>query len=472
MRQEGQEQALLVKKITLTHEVNMTKSAGKTIKEPSQELRVCRETEVLVVGGGPAGVAAAIAAARNGADTTLIERYNHLGGMATGGLVILIPHMSAGTHEQEIAGICQEIVDRLDARGAARHPQKKLLGSNDAQMMDKLKHYQDFVVDGRVRMSVIVDPEILKCVLNEMVEEAGVKLYLHSWGSRAVVDGEKVQGAIFESKSGRQAILSKTTIDTTGDGDIFASAGAEFDGFIDPNLRSGMVAVVWRMGDVDYPKYTHFRQSEPQAFSKVMEEMAAAAGFRVLPLATHRDDQVWVNNWVPGKICIDVDDITWTEVKVRKAMLKVHEILKVKMPGFEKSFILDTASQLGTRASRRLIGEHVVTEKDVRSGIIFEDTIAMVPPFKEKTPGKAIPYRSLVPRKIENLLVAGRCFASDPFANDLMNLIPFCVAMGEAAGTAAAAALKEGVQPRKVNTKALQKRLLEQGVWLPKEVRG
>lgn len=458
--------------VTLTnYEVNMTKSAAKTIIEPSQELRVCRETEVLVVGGGPAGVAAAIAAARNGADTTLIERYNHLGGMATGGLVILIPHMSAGTHEQEIAGICQEMVDRLDAKGAARHPQKKLLGSNDAQTMEKLKHYQDFVVDGRIRMSVIVDPEILKCVLNEMVEEAGVKLYLHSWGSRAVIDGEKVQGAIFESKSGRQAILSKTTIDTTGDGDILASAGAEFDGFIDPSLRSSMVAVVWRMGDVDYLKYSHFRHSEPQAFSKIMEEMQAAAGFRVLPLAAHRDDQVWVNNWVPGKICIDVDDITWTEVKVREAMLKVLVILRLKMPGFEKSFILDTASQLGTRASRRLIGEHVVTEKDVRSGIIFEDTIAMIPPFKEKTPTKAIPYRSLVPRKIENLLVAGRCFASDPFANDLLNLIPFCVAMGEAAGTAAAIALKEGIQPRKVNIKVVQKRLIEQGVWLPKEVR-
>jgi hypothetical protein len=198
----------------------------------------------------------------------------------------------------------------------------------------------------------------------------------------------------------------------------------------------------------------------------------AAAGFRVLPLATHRDDQVWVNNWVPGKICIDVDDITWTEVQVRKSMLKVHEILKKRMPGFEKSFILDTASQLGTRASRRLIGEHVVTESDVRSGIIFEDTIAMIPPFKEKTPPKAIPYRSLVPRKIENLLVAGRCFASDPVANDLLNLIPFCVAMGEAAGTAAAIALKDAVQPRKVNIRKLQKKLLEQGVWLPKEVQG
>jgi hypothetical protein len=153
-------------------------------------------------------------------------------------------------------------------------------------------------------------------------------------------------------------------------------------------------------------------------------------------------------------------------------MLKVHEILKQKMPGFEKSFVLDTASQLGTRGSRRLIGEHVVTEGDVRSGIVFPDTIAMIPPFHVKTPPKAIPYRSLVPVRVENLLVAGRCFSSDPFANDLLNLIPFCVAMGEAAGTAAAIAVGDRVQPRKVDTRKVQRRLVEQGVWLPKDMRG
>lgn len=450
----------------------MMNSTNRTITEPSQQLRVCRETQVLVVGGGPAGVAAAVAAARNGADTTLVERYNHLGGMATGGLVILFPHMSAGTEEQEIAGICDEIVERLDAKGGARHPQRRHLGSDDPQLLEGLKHYHDFVVDGRVRMSVIVDPEMLKCVLSEMIEEAGVKLYLHSWAGRALVDGDHVQGIAFESKSGRQAILSATTIDTTGDGDIFASAGAEFDGVADPNLRSASVAVVWRMGDVGFLEFSNFRHSEPQAFRALIDELRDAAGFDVFPLPTHRDDQVWVNNWVLGRDCLDVDDITWTEVAVRKAMLKVHAILKRKMPGFEKSFILDTASQLGTRGSRRLIGVHVVTEEDVRSGVVFPDTIAMIPPFHEKTPVKAIPYRSLVPIKVENLLVAGRCFASDPFANDLLNLIPFCVAMGEAAGTAAALAARDGVQPRKVDTRRVQRRLVEQGVWLPTDMRG
>lgn len=450
-------------------------ASRKTVLEPSRETTVCRETEVLVAGGGPAGVAAAIAAARNGADTTLIERYNHLGGMSTGGLVILIPHMSAGSQTQEVAGICQEVVDRLDALGAARHPNRKLLGSANAAVVNELKHYHDFVVGGRVRMSVIVDPEILKCVLNDMVMEAGVKLYLHSWGARALADGNRVEGAIFESKSGRQAILSSLTIDATGDGDILASAGAEFDGIVDHNARSGMLAVVFRLGDVDYRKYSEFRHSEPEEFRAAMAEIQAASGLRMLPIATHRDDQVWVNNWAPGYDCLKVEDLTAAEIQVRKAMRAAHGILKSKVPGFERSFILDTASQIGTRGSRRLAGEYVVTASDLQRGVVYPDTIAAIPRFQEnvssKSPNRCIPYRALLPRKTEGLLVAGRCLSSDAAANDVLNLIPFCMQMGEAAGTAAALSLKRHVAPRCLPHELLQKQLRAQGVWLPEDLR-
>jgi hypothetical protein len=145
------------------------------------------------------------------------------------------------------------------------------------------------------------------------------------------------------------------------------------------------------------------------------------------------------------------------------------------MPGFEKCFILDTASQVGTRGSRRLVGEYVVTADDLRAGTVYEDTIAAIPRFEEnvsaKIPNRCIPYRSLVPRTTERLLAAGRCFSSDVVANDALNLIPFCVQMGEAAGTAAAMSLKKRVAPRHVDYKSLQQQLLAQGAWLPKELR-
>ena len=445
------------------------------IIEPVRHTKVCRETEVLVVGGGPGGVAAAVAAARNGADVTLVERYNHLGGMLTGGLVILIPHMSGGTIDQEVAGICQEIIDRCASIGGVRQTDRNLLGSDNPELLKKLRPYQDFTVAGKVRMAAIVDPEAAKCVLNDMIEEAGIKMYLHSWSTNALVDGNKVEGAVFESKSGRQAILSKLTIDCTGDGDIFASAGAEFDGVVNHNLRSGSLAVVYRIGDVDFLKYSAFRFDQQKEYKKLMAEINEVAGFKLLALATHRDDQAWINNWIPGNDCLNVEHLTAAEVLVRKSMRKVQKIMRERMPGFENSFIMDTASQIGTRGSRRLRGEYTVTIDDVRQGTVFEDTIAAIPRFTENvsgtTPNRCIPYRALVPVKMENLLAAGRCFSSDVQANDVLNLIPFCVQMGEAAGTAAALSLKHHVSPRQVNYKALQQRLIEQGNWLPKQLR-
>jgi hypothetical protein len=307
-----------------------------------------------------------------------------------------------------------------------------------------------------------------------MIVEAGVNLFLHSWGSSAVVEANRVKGAIFESKSGRQAILSALTIDATGDGDIFASAGAEFEGTVDHTARSSMLAVVFRLGDVDYRKYSNFRHSEPEEFRTVMAEIQTASGFRMLPLATHRDDQVWVNNWLPGYDCLKVEDLTAAEIQVRKAMQKAHEILKKKVPGFERSFILDTASQIGTRGSRRLVGEYVVTQSDLRRGAVYPDTIAAIPRFQQNvssgSPNRCIPYRSLVPRAMEGLLVAGRCFSSDVAANDVLNLIPFCMQMGEAAGTAAALCLKNRLEPRSLPHELLQKKLRAQAAWLPEEL--
>jgi len=447
-----------------------TDNTTNFIKEPERDIKVIREADVVVVGGGPGGAAAAVAAARNGADTVLIERYGHLGGMATGGLVILIPHMSAGSEVMEVKGTCLEIIERLDSLGAALHPPREHLGLTDNAIVQKYSRFFDFTVDGRVRMSVYYDPEMLKCVLNEMIEESGVKLYLHSWGVKAIVEDNSVKGVIFESKSGRQAILGNITIDGTGDGDMIESAGADFDGALDSNLRSSNLALVFRVGNIDSDRFNDFKENETDKWNECIEEIQKLDGYHVC-LPTNRPDVRWFNNWIPNRHPLNIEDLTWVEVNVRKKMLVTLEYFKKNIPGFKNSFILDTASQLGARGSRRLIGEHILTYDELRAGKTHEDTIAVIPPLKhnvsEEWPNGFVPYRSLVPVKMDDFLVAGRSFSSDTVTNDLLNLIPFCVGLGQAAGTAAAMALDQGIKPRQVDHEALKKKLIDQGAYLP-----
>jgi len=443
----------------------------KTVQEAAREVKVCREADVVVVGGGPGGHSAAIAAARSGARTVLVERYGHLGGMATGGIVIQIPHMSDGTEEQQIIGLTQEWLDRLDVVGGCLHPKREDIGSSDEKLVAYWRRFMGNVIHGRIKQTAWVDPELLKCVLNDMVEESGVKLYLHSWGTQAIADKGKVQGVIFESKSGRQAILGKVVIDGTGDGDLLPSAGAEFDGRLDPKIRSSNLALVFRLGNCDYQKYCDFREKEPERFRELMAELARVAGTRLVPLPSPRNDVLWVNNWIPDLNCMNVEDLTTLEVEMRKIMLRGHDFMKKNIPTFENSFIMDTASQTGTRGSRRLVREYIVTKEDFQSSKKHDDTIAVFPrlgpPRGEEVKYVYIPYRALVPIKTEGLLVAGRSFSSDMEANNMSNLIPHCIATGQAAGTAAAMAVKQGISPRKVDYRALQNSLVEQGVPLP-----
>ncbi len=467
----------------------MSKSiSNRTIAEPARQTKVCREADVVVVGGGPGGFASAIAAARSGAKTVLLERYGHLGGMATGGLINIIPNLSDISGQQYVFGLTQELIDRLSARGGASYPQKKDWGTTDRELVayyaDALRWFyirKDPNIGGQERLlySAVVDPEIFKDELNVMVQEAGVDLLLHSWVTEPIVENEAVKGIIFESKSGRQAVLGKVIIDSTGDGDMFVAAGAEYDGKLSPKIRGAWLAFVFWVTSVDLKKVDEFKRSQPAKFAELMQELAARGGYphyfksvlKTLP------NTIWYHCFQPradGKPsdAKDVEELTRVEVNARKRALITYEFMKKYVPGFEKSFIMLSAPQLGLQGGRRVIGEYTLTPEDMESDEIHEDTIAVLPnndndEISAQHPVLCIPYRCLVPRQIDNLLVACRAFSSEDSMNQFFNIIPFCISYGQAAGTAAAMAAKDGIQPRKVDYAALRANLVKQGVRLP-----
>jgi hypothetical protein len=462
-------------------------STIKTVTEQARKIEVCREVDVLVVGGGPGGIGSALAAARSGADTVLVERYGHLGGMATGGLVTIIPNLSNIDGEQQIAGICQELVDRLDARGATDYPKKEDWGSTDETLV---KHYIDSnlawfyiredlnIGKKRVLYTALVDPEILKCELNTMMEEAGVKLYLHSWGTRPIVDGNTVKGVFIENKSGRQAILAKVVIDCTGDGDLLQPAGAECDTRMIPGLRIAAFAFPFWIGNINMQKVEEFRASQPDKYAELMQDLGKQGGaaFYLKDLVKYHDGVVWFHPFFPSLNQADINEINRVELEGRKKMLLSYEFYRKNVPGFENCYIALSSPQLGIQGGQRVIGEYVCAEKDITSDEIFDDTIAVFPDndngeISARHPNVCIPYRSLVPKKIDGLLVACRAFSSEYQFNEYFNLIPHCIAMGQAAGTAAALAVQAGVQPRAIDCYVLQKQLLHQGVILPAKIK-
>jgi hypothetical protein len=457
--------------------------AMKTVREPARDIEICREADVVVVGGGPGGIASAICAARSGAKTVLVERYGHLGGMATGGLITIIPNLSNISGEQQIAGLCQELIDRLDAREATHYPKKEDWGSAEEDLVNyyiNANHFLFYIRDDyntgkkRVLYTALVDPEVLKCELNNMMEEAGVTLYLHSWGTLPIVEGDTVRGVIIESKSGRQAILGKVVIDSTGDGDLLQPAGAECDTELRPRTRTAALAFPFWIGNIDLKKYDDFRASQPEKYNELTKEMSELGGapFFLRDLIKRHDGVVWFHPFIPCLNQSDVTELNRAELAGRKKMLVTYDFFYKHVPGFENSYITQSSPQLGTQGGKRVIGEYYMTEKDMTSDEIFKDTIAIFAnndnkEMSAKHPNICIPYRSLVPKKIDGLLVACRAFSSDYHIQEYFNLIPHCIAFGQAAGTAAAMAVAEGIQPRHVDYKTLQANLVKQGVIIP-----
>jgi len=444
--------------------------SGKTVREAARETKVCRTADVVVVGGGPGGIGAALAAARSGADTVLIERYEHLGGMGTGGLVTIIPSMTDSSGKQVIAGITQEWIDRLDKREAADYPKKEHWGSTDKKLVDYYSNRSPFyATDKRVGYSAHIDAEISKCLFQDMMKEAGVKTYLHSWGTEPIMDGNKARGVIFESKSGRQAVLAKVVIDSTGDGDLLPYAGAGFETHIEKTLRIANLSFSYWIDNVDLKKYENYKKSNANELAEKIRDarkLGATPGFLTSNLK-NQENVVWCFPRYANTCQYDVEELTRVEFLGRKEMMATHDFYRKHVPGFERSFIVLSNSQLGTRGGRRVVGDYVVTEKDMKAKDPFKDTIAIFPNIDKTNPLMYMPYRCLIPRNVDNMLVACRAFSSDAAINDAFNLIHHCICFGQAAGTAAAQSISSGVDLRKVDIKALQASLKKQGAILP-----
>ena len=462
-------------------------AAAKFISEPARDIKVFRDADVVVVGGGPGGVGAAIAAGRAGARTVLIERYGHLGGMASGGLINILPNLSDISGKQRVFGLNQEIISRMEARGAAFYPRKEDWGTTDSEIVDYYARasMQWFYIrkdpnlgrKERVLYTAVVDPEVLKDELNDMVSEAGVELLLHSWGTRPIMDGNTVKGVFFESKSGRQAILANVVIDSTGDGDIFVGAGAEYDDELDNTIRTAWLAFTFWVANVDIDRLETFRKSEPKKYAELMQELTNRGGYTNYfnGILKNQEGVLWFHTFQiqpDASDAQDVEELTRVDVRGRKRAMITCEFLKKYVPGCERSFVMQTAPQLGTQGGRRVIGEYILSPRDMESDEVFEDTIVVLAnndngEISARHPSICIPYRCLVPVKVDGLLVACRAFSSTNSVNQYFNIIPPCIAYGQAAGTAAALASKAGIQPRRVDYKELQSHLVAQGVHLP-----
>jgi hypothetical protein len=430
------------------------------IEQKAAPAKIVDRSDVVVVGGGPAGISAAVSAARNGASVTLLERYNHLGGLASGGMVLLLDDMHNDL-EITVLGICMETIERMQKMGLCVAPpdsdrQPDVRGT-DAMwrkwsrwgVFDFHTHYMPHPVC----YSAAFDPDGYKRAANDMVTESGVKLRFHSWFSSAIVEDGAIRGVICESKAGRQAIMGDVVIDTTGDLDVAASAGARFQ------EGSFILTPVSRWGGVDTDKAEKFQFENPEDFARLDHEAKRLIGgcWNYWWLKTPLPGVVWLNcPHIPRLNGLKVEDLTAVEFEGRRRMTELLEFARRNFPGFENAYVVDFAPQTGVRQTRLLEGEYVVTKDDVMSRRHFPDTVCRGRDYYT-------PYRAMLPREVEQLLVAGRHYSATSQAQKSSREIPPCMAMGEAAGVAATVALNAGTTVRKADIAAIQRQMRAQG---------
>ncbi len=397
------------------------------IVEKERKTPVKQKADIVVAGGGVAGISAAIAASRMGANVLLIERYGQLGGMATGGLVT--KHLGFGRLK---FGLNKEIGERILSQGSGIILRKE----------GPWKWIEDMGFDSKE--SILYDGEDMKYLLERILIENNVRFQYHSYIVGAVVEDSLIKGVIIEDKTGRNVATGKIIIDATGDGDVFASAGEEYEVEEHPwGLGLGH-----RYGGVDIEKALKFRSENLQEYAEIIEELKQIIGVRYYWNPSARPGiTLCMGPRVYGYDVLDPKDSTRLEIDGKLIAANALEFLREKLPGFENAFMVEYAPQFGIRVTRRLKGKYILSSKEVRTGARFDD--AVIKSIYD------VPYQCLLPKKLDNLMVAGRCISMDPGVDEL-RLIGPCIATGEVTGVAAALSIKKGISPKSLSVNDLQ----------------
>jgi hypothetical protein len=445
---------------------------AKTIEEPARKIPLYGEYQVTVLGGGPAGIAAAVAAARAGKRTLLIERYGFLGGMGTAAGVTNFCGLHANVHgemHRVVQGIASDLLARIDRLGGLNAPHL-ILGKIFAQAYDTAAY---------------------KIAADDLLAANKVDVLFHALGAGVVMqDDRRIHALMVETKAGRQAVRSDIFIDCSGDGDLAAWAGARFE--VGDNAGSMLFpSMMFRLNGIDPVKAGEAWRSIPQ-----LMEQAAAAGTHRFPrkgaiVRPQKSGIEWRVNFTqlarPDGTAInglEPDDLTRGEIDGRRQAVEAFNFLRT-VPGFEKSYIVDLPPQLGIRETRRVVGGYMLSGEDVLGCASFEDSIGVngwpmeshvagdvvftFPPIPESRGFNELPYRMLTPEGLDNLLVAGRCASMTHDGQSAARVSGACFAMGEAAGTAAALALDGNAMPRDIAVEKLQQTLQEQGAFIGRD---
>ncbi len=411
--------------------------------EPARQLPVTRNVDVIVVGGGPAGLAAAIAAGRNGAKTLLIEQFGYLGGTATASLMACIngfrnqspPDPEKGS-PQVVRGIAEEIVltlKKLGGLGKSPYPQKAYPTE-----------------PGQLEYSYAIDTEKFKYVTLKMCVDAGVEVLFHTYFCDSIVENNVLRGIIVENKSGRQAMLAKVIIDASGDGDVAARAGAPF----------------W------HTKHDEAKRMVDQLMYRI--EFGAARPKGQFACDFTSNAVVWGPATKPINGA-DGDELAKAEVNARLRIYDDFAEKQKKSPELADARVVETPPLIGIRQTRFIEGEYKLTADDAIKGARFDDVIAISPcaiihyygyrRYLEHD-GYDIPYRCLVPKKIDNLLIAGRCLSSEQQPYESHRAMVNIIAIGQAAGVAGALCVQTNTTPRRLDASKVQEELLAQGAEL------